>query len=549
MTTRREFLIGTAGFATVGAAASEQPIWKAGIITDTHVNKTLESCARTELAFKLFAKHDIDLFVHCGDFARVFDPSGYEFLRKVFDKVFASKRPREVWIYAGHDYMGKESIPFDKAMEEVRSFLKAPNGLWECFDIQGWPIVAYPHHFSEKRLVEVLDETVVKYPDKPIFVFGHEPPLGCADNSVTWGSSKLKRIFSKYPQVVAINGHAHSSLRSELNIWQGEFTNVNAGCLQCWDGELIGASSCGKENYGALILEVFSNRLVFRRYDVRTGVEYAADDPWTIPLPFNPATAPYRRDRRMSVEPKPHFAEGARLTFAADDPFTALTIKIPRAESPNGCYRYQVEVLSDVRGKSSRGDVFGQFYLAEHERKQTVTARLNAGYFVGGLKYILRVTPCNCFGGAGKALEATFVSPEPFHGTRLVDVVDPMADLPFYSDNKLTKKVSVKDGWITAEGKSLWVPLRKDELGTFRMTFEAETDQLGPETMSFHMRTAIVNRPLSSRMQTVAGHNGPVRYAIEFKRKQAGGVLCLALERVFGRVRISNILLERLSPS
>lgn len=81
-------------------------------------------------------------------------------------------------------------------------------------------------------------------------------------------------------------------MRDERAIWQGEFTSVNVGCLQNWGGGLPGSAPTRMQNYGAVLMEVFANRIVLRRFDVRDRKEYSADAPWVVPWPFDPATAP-----------------------------------------------------------------------------------------------------------------------------------------------------------------------------------------------------------------------------------------------------------------
>lgn len=545
-TTRRSFLACGGAFAVLGVQGAERPLWTAGIVTDTHVGTTRESCARVEMALRLFAEKGIDLLVHCGDIADRHYPEGYRFLREIVDREFAQRHPRELWVYAYHDWMNRQSEPFEAVMMDVRDRLKATNGLYECFDFRGCPIVSFPQYFEMKRLTALLDRAVAMRPGGPVLLFGHEPPLGCADNAVTWGSSKLRSVLQNYPQVVYVNGHAHSSLRSELNIWQDTFTSVNAGCLQSWSGHVVGAAGTGKQSFGALILESYRDRLVFRRFDVRNGREYMADSPWTIPLPFDPKTAPYRRDRQAAKEPRPEFAPGAKLSLRTDNPFRTLVIRIPEAVAPGGCYRYQVEIVSDEPGKSARGDVFGQFYLPEGERRPFVEFSVNSGYFEKNRRFVIRITPHNCFNGGGRPLEIPFVAPEPQRGTVCLESANPMGELPFYSDNMLTKGVKPSGDWMACTGGvTLWMPLGIEGKGTYRVTFTAETDQPGPRTLAFHMREAIRNMPVSPRLQTVAGQSGPMRYSIDFVRKAADGRLCLSAAGVSGRFRISDLRVER----
>mgnify|MGYP003345978646 CR=1 FL=1 len=143
-------------------------------------------------------------------------------------------------------------------------------------------------------------------------------------------------------------------------------------------------------------------------------------------------------------------------------------------------------------------------------------------------------------------MEIPFVAPEPQRGTVCLESANPMVELPFYSDNMLTKGVKPSGNWMSCTGGvTLWMPLGVEGKGSYRVTFTAETNQPGPRTLAFHMREAIRNMPVSPRLQTVAGQSGPMRYSIDFVRKAADGRLCLSAAGVSGRFRISDLRVER----
>ena len=81
-------------------------------------------------------------------------------------------------------------------------------------------------------------------------------------------------------------------------------------------GRLVGSNNPRRDNYGVLIVDVFASRIVFRRFDVRDGKEYKADDPWMIPWPFDPSTAPYRAATRKEKSKVPAFLAGTALKVA-----------------------------------------------------------------------------------------------------------------------------------------------------------------------------------------------------------------------------------------
>ena len=64
---RRGFLGGLAAVATYPALADDgKPLFKVGLVTDTHVRTTRKSCERVELAYKLFKKY-FKVSFDCGD--------------------------------------------------------------------------------------------------------------------------------------------------------------------------------------------------------------------------------------------------------------------------------------------------------------------------------------------------------------------------------------------------------------------------------------------------------------------------------------------------
>ncbi|MBR6586316.1 MAG: metallophosphoesterase family protein [Kiritimatiellae bacterium] len=235
LATRKEFLsgaaaVGAAPFVRTWGADGGKPLWKAGLMTDTHVHKTMESCSRVRAACELFAKHEVDLVVNCGDIAELYYPTGFQSLRKVYSESFRDRKLEEVWVYANHDRLRRKE-PWQEVMKDVRRLLEIPHEPYASIDFKGYPLIVFPQWLNYERAKAMLDEACAKYPGKPVFVFDHVPPRGTTDNSITWGSSERREFYAKYPRVVLFTGHAHGSLRSELNIWQGDFTTVSLGCL------------------------------------------------------------------------------------------------------------------------------------------------------------------------------------------------------------------------------------------------------------------------------------------------------------------------------
>ena len=436
-------------------------------------------------------------------------------------------------------------------MADVKRLLSATNDFYDIIDMQGYPLLVFPQWLdfarAEKMIADVCADE--KYAGKPVFVFDHVPPEDTTDNSVTWGNRGRRDLFSKYPRVVNITGHAHGSLRSELNIWQGAFTSVNMGCLQVWGGHAVGGAPTSKKNYGAVVMEVYCDRIVFRRFDVRTKEEYGADERWTVPLPFDPKTAPYRRDRTAALEPVPQFPEGAALSLRALSPFTAVEMSFPRAKGRHGTYIYKVQVTTPDGEALARNDMFGQFYLPERERAAVLVRNLSAGYFDPGRKYRVRITPCNCFGVGGRPIEADFTAPEATGFDTLFESSDPMEDCPFMTQLEGGKQVKAADGWYSIGPGNFRLELPNGiwkERGRYRFTIDMETIQPDPRTWTLVLRYP--GPPLknaNARIATPRGESGKTRYVIEFTEEHQGrNYYLLVREGGKGKIRFGNVKLE-----
>jgi len=553
-TSRRTFIASTGAFVALSARGAEKPLWKAGIVTDTHVGRTRASCELVKKACDLFAGMDIDLFVNCGDIADHHYPEVYPILKELTDAAFPAKPPKKIWVYANHDHIDRQDEPWENVMADVRRLLSATNGFYDIIDMAGYPLVVFPQWLdvprAEKMLKDVCENP--KYAMKPVFVFDHIPPEDTTDNSVTWGSQSRRDLYSRFPRIIDICGHAHGSLRSELNIWQGEFTAVNMGCLHRWAGHAVGAAPESKKNFGAVVMEVFTDRVVFRRFDVRTKEEYGADEPWTIPLPFDSATAPYRRERTTANEPVPQFPKGAILSLKAIAPFTAVEMSFPRAEGKHGTYIYKVQVTTLDGEPLSRIDLFGQFYLPESERASTLVRSLSAGYFDPGKRYRVRITPCNCFGKGGCPIEADFTAPETTGFETLFESIDPMKECSFMTELEGGKRIVAKDGWyeIGARNHRLEFPdgiwARK---GRYRFTVDMETKQAGPRTWTLVLRNPKPMKNANARIATPRGDSGKTRYVIEFNQTDPRkSYYLLVREGGKGRIRFSKVKIERSVP-
>ena len=339
--------------------AEEPPLLKVGLITDTHVGKTKESCSRARLAYELFRDIGVDMIVNDGDVADHHYPTGYVAYREMVEETFAGvpaeRRPQELFVYAWHDAYDYKGHPREdstkdapEAFADMQRLIKSPNGPYAEGEIKGFPYVVIPQFEGREgkldwdRFDKMLSAAEKSHPGKPVFAIAHVPPADTTRGR--HGSADKRRVLNRHPMAVNISGHSHGSMRDDRAIWQGEFTSINVGCLQTWGGGLPGSAPKRMQNYGAVLMEVFANRIVFRRFDVRDRKEYSADAPWVVPWPFDPATAPYRREPRAAASKAPEFAPGAKIGVTMDKPFKTARIEFPCVSGAVRPLAYRIEI-------------------------------------------------------------------------------------------------------------------------------------------------------------------------------------------------------------
>ena len=537
-------------FGPASPAAAEDPILRAGIMTDTHIGQTAESCAHVRKAFEIFRAQKADLVIHLGDIANDHSPSGYRHYRRIFNEVFPEPRPAELFVFAGHDARGFRGTE-EEAYKAVAKEIGAWNPACGRLVLKGYPFLVFQEAPKLRRYEEAIAGAEKEFPGKPIFVLDHEPPVDTTYHSLFWGSRKLRTVLERHPRVVQFTGHAHGSVRDERNIWQGKFTSISAGCLQRWDGMLVGAPAYGKKSDGMLLLEVYPGKLVIRRFEYLTGREYGAGKRWIVPLPFDGKTAPYAPERRSAALPVPEFVPGAALKTAFEP--AGLRLRFPEASDGVAEYRIGIE-KAGADGKwipFARHDQFSGFYL--HKPPKEWKILLNRGYFESGRKYRVTVAPMGFGGRYGKELATVFTAPA-FPENRVVfDCADPMKELPFKSLRK-GQDLPHQEGFYLLKTPAeltlpdgIWKGAPKN--ARFRLIADIRFRQSARRPWALWAFDPKNRFYLTVRICTVPGDAGMMRYATDFQLDAPGdGTRCVikfaggdpGLVR-FGRIRVERI--------
>ena len=488
----------------------EEKAFSIGFMTDTHILETRESCARVEGAYKVFKREGCEVIVNSGDIADWFYPKGYRHYRDISNETYPDKatRPKELFVYANHDTLHYPKKPGETkwdAFPHVKRLLEIENDPWDRIEHKGYIFLTAPQSLDYERYEKMIAQACADTPGRHVFLCDHLPGGGTTTLSSVWGDSRRRSILNNYPQVVALTGHIHGSIRDPRQVWHGEYTCVNGGCLQSWHGDYFGVSPKSKGEYGVFVIDVYPSRLVFRRYDVRTGE------------PFDPE--PMDAVERVRGELWRKDAAGEWRVFAVKD-----------VEYP--------------------------FYLAPEARKPVEGVEFHPACFDEGVPYRVTLTPLDFRGrrgetrvveeGVGRACqggEVVFASENPMEEMQFLYGLEPGEGKPVAKD---------ADGFYAYSGRNARLVFPKGTwdgpAGTrFRYVIDMTTEQGEHRSWSMTMRNP---RPVSNghnRLYTMPGRQGCMRYVAELKKSYANYVYYLLFrEGPAGRVRFDRVRVERL---
>ena len=537
-------------FTAVISFAAE-PVLRIGIMTDTHITGIKTSCNILKDALTLFMQKKVDMVVNLGDVSEVYDELAYKNYRDTVKEVYGDTLPREVFVFANHDRMAREKESVWTVFEDVKKHLEVKNDFYGEIKLKGYTFLVIPQFADRAKYIAMLDKAVKENPGKPIFVFDHVPAFDTVFSSQNWGHASRRAILNNYPQVVQISGHVHGTLTNELHIWQGEFTAVNAGSLAPWCGWFIGSEPVSMESGMALILEVYPDKLHFRRFFADTKKEYGADKPWIVPIPFDPKTAPYTIARRKAESSAPDFADDAKVDVVCN--MREVQVTFPGV---NGAFRYKVELFKEIDGawkRYARKDCVSEFMKPVAIRSATVAQKFDIGYFEAGKAYRVKITPVNFFDKEGRSITSSFTVKKRAADKVVFESKDPMKELAFMDGLVGGKAFKIdSDGYYIHDchnGRLIFPDhVWEGKAGTgFRFTIDMQTIQNDPKRWTLCLRNPNPLSNGSDRIATEGGDSGVQRYVITFSK--AGDLFnyyLLIREGRKGKIRFDYVKIERI---
>ena len=538
---RRSFLKSTAasGVAACMPAlrADVRPVLTVGLMSDTHVTRVRKSVERTRMAMELFKRLGVDVMAHVGDLADWHYPEAYGYYRKALDAVFPPQgnRPALIYAFGDHDALNpaaqknpREKRVLDRlwSFADMKERLGIDHGYSDMKVIAGYPFLIFPQSLGSISLEDyerTIADACAKFPEGPVFLLEHPPAYQTTYNSC-FQDPRRRAVLDKFPRLVHICGHKHASVKNELCIWQGQFTAVQVSCLQKWYGLNVGSRIRGKESWGVCVMEVFPDRLVFRRYDVRDGSEYRPDAPWTVRLPYAQSAQPaYSAAARAATEREAAFPASAKVDVSTDaTPFRSVAVRFPTATCPEDVLLYRVEIARKNAAGAweafSGMDVFGDFYEIPSARTGTLDCSFSSSLFASGADYRFAVTPVGFFGRMSKPISAEWRAPEKAP-TEVVWKCDSPMDLKFGGGAKV-----VREGdWLSCGPGEFRIGLPPDALrgakgDEFRFSVEMQTVQ---ENVAHGVAFGVTKAMWSRGLLTPLGDSGFRRYVLA-ERMESG---------------------------
>ena len=458
--------------AALPSPAAETPDLHVGIVSDIHVkgdrNRNLVFFRKVLEAFR---DERVDAVVIPGDLA---DDGQDEQLQTVADAwrdVFPGNalpdgtHVEPFFIYGNHD---SSSLSYGVAQrniktaakrwgseEEGRKHLAAYDeaGVWKRVFGEDWAPVFHKtikgyvfvgcHWDHEKETAPWLAahaEELGLHGEKPFFYVQHPHPGGTvqtAHGEFAWGNDggTATRALAGFPNAIALSGHSHYPLTDMQSIWQGEFTSVNCSSSAylglrngrdngTWDnhgrhGKKIGPVPVTPEFwYGRhyMIMDVFADRVAFRRLDLIRGEPLGPD--WVCPLPacVDDASRPYAFDASEARTVAPQFPEGAKVEVSmrrgkdragVKGDIVAVTFTKARSCGPDGrLFEYDITAENVAYGitricsqKRIASKAIAHAAEAESDGTFECLFRLDELPLETPVRFVVR--PLNCFGLSG----------------------------------------------------------------------------------------------------------------------------------------------------
>ncbi len=349
------------------------------VISDPHVGNTNRWSVKVNRAIDqlLSQKTKLDAVFVTGDITDGGEPAELADAKNIFSRLAAVVPV--YYVMGNHDWYYKDT-PNDSdnsGVDFLKTFNQPAN---QYLEIKGYPFITISMESSNQAngyatnsqnfLTAKLIQASTDYPGKPIFLFVHVPAAGTVYGSYNiggednWGTSGLKAICEKYPQLVVFSGHSHYPIGDERSIHQDKFTSINVGSLTYAEME-TGLSTTyhppgnNQITEGCFVSITDGNSINIKRWDFTRKEEIKS--PWLIKAPFTKKNFTYAARTGGAA---PYFLKSDKpiVTSITDN---RCRVTFPQGQDDHVVHHYLIEVMDEnnIALSTARYPIFSGFYL------------------------------------------------------------------------------------------------------------------------------------------------------------------------------------------
>ncbi|USK36718.1 carbohydrate-binding protein (plasmid) [Bacillus sp. F19] len=242
---------------------TEEPIFSFMSMSDTH-----SDTGKTAKAVTDAKNNNASAIVLVGDITNLGDSGEYDAIKRAIDSV--KDHPPVHYTMGNHEYDWQS----DYNVAKNRFIQKAgipENKVYYHREIQGYDFLFLGFDRKPANIAYMSDEQLAwlesklaenAEPDKPIFVFTHNPIYQTVSKSFSdnYGQNmiqeqKFRNILEKYPQAILTTGHLHDDVKIQGNMYTNRFTALR-------DGAVL--------NSQAMMFDVYKDKVHIKGRDVTT---------------------------------------------------------------------------------------------------------------------------------------------------------------------------------------------------------------------------------------------------------------------------------------
>ena len=348
---------------------------------------------------------ELDAFVVCGDMTEWGKECEYLHFRSITDKALKDST-RLLCCMGNHEFIEANEISGIDPFENYRRFIS--ENVDTHIIINGYHFIGLSYSDGKETfkgktawLKNEIEKAIEDTGDKPVFVYQHPHPSLTVYGSVHWGEISIRRVLSKYKQVINFSGHSHYNAADPRSVYQGSFTAFGTGSLIGLIGNLNyldanAPSMSDSASYYIIEIDKDGNlrALVF---DPLTGKEFPGTEKY-IPV----GKKPYTWSNLIKADTRPAFPDDAAITTQNDsNGDTVLTF--PEAEGYYPAQSYNI-TLCNSKGKT----VFSESFPSGYIHSDNVALSVNLGKLECG-EYRAIITPVSPYYKNGHSISTEFV--------------------------------------------------------------------------------------------------------------------------------------------